>query len=136
MEKSTVVFQDPWKRHVTFKAYKDFETVDLPAGQSALGFLGIQLDGLPKAAYPRKGDAEDNESTAVIRIDGLSSNEPLPIASSLTVNGKNPTPGVIVIDDRILLFLLLFLLLLHVTARHSTAQHSTAFFVFFLFFFY
>jgi len=99
MEKSTVVFQDPWKRHVTFKAYKDFETVDLPAGQSALGFLGIQLGGLPKAAYPRKGDAEENESTAVIRIDGLSSNDALPIASSLTANGKNPTPGVIVIDE-------------------------------------
>ena len=32
-------------------------------------------------------------------LNGLSSNEPLPIASSLTVNGKNPTPGVIVIDE-------------------------------------
>ena len=35
MEKSIVVFQDPWKRHVTFRAYKDYEIVNLPEGQSA-----------------------------------------------------------------------------------------------------
>jgi hypothetical protein len=32
MEKSIVVFQDPWKRHVTFRAYKDYEIVTLPEG--------------------------------------------------------------------------------------------------------
>ena len=97
----TLVFEAPMTG-VRFHG-SDGVNVILPPGTSALGYLGQEQPLLPKAAMPRSGDAELNQTKVVIKLgecdmdihdEGLTPN---PIAS-MTAVSDSLKPGFIVLD--------------------------------------
>jgi len=99
MEKDVVVFEDPWRRD-EFRSI-NFRKFDLPQGVSALQFLRRELSPLPRACFPQPGDVQENNLTAVVRLDDLDYESEVMIRApirSLTVTGDAMTPGVVIID--------------------------------------
>jgi len=95
----TLVFEDPMSG-IRFHG-SDGVKVILPPGTSALGYLGQEQPLLPKAAMPRSGDAELNQTKVVIKLGDLDIHDegltPNPIAS-MTAVGDSLQPGFIVLD--------------------------------------
>ena len=95
----TLVFEDPMTG-VRFHG-SDGVKVVLPPGTSALGYLGQEQPLLPKAAMPRSGDVEINETKIVIRLGELDIHDegltPNPI-TSMTAVGNSLKPGFIILD--------------------------------------
>ena len=95
----TLVFEDPMTG-VRFHG-SDGVKVVLPPGTSALGYLGQEQPLLPKAAMPRSGDVELNQTKVVIKLGDLDIHDesltPNPIAS-MTAVGDSLKPGFIILD--------------------------------------
>ena len=95
----TLVFEDPISG-VRFHG-SDGVKVILPPGTSALGYLGQEQPLLPKAAMPRSGDGELNQSKVVIKIGDLDIHDegltPNPVVSMSAV-GDSLKPGFIILD--------------------------------------
>ena len=99
------VFQCPFNlrdQRFEFRS-KHFSVIKPPEGVTGLEFLGLDPGELPQACLPRKGDAAENRSKVVIKMDGLGGGEKVIKMSnpvrSVTVHGKSKTPKVAVVNE-------------------------------------